>query len=859
MLMLLSPLLAAMVFAQVQPDRTATGEVVDDQGKPVADVLVVLYAPPLVLGKENTAEAQTRTNAEGQFHLRIPPLGRTVVNGVNYLAYRPGLAISAKEFFRRPHQVILQKPEPQPVKVEGPDGQPIVGARIAPRILHVFNGSIADIPETLADPLAVVTGSDGRATLNYLAARDQLVAVRVSADPIGTQDFLLVDRPGSSSVESVITIKLKKTSRLAGRIVDGAGQPVADQVVEVWSRGGGNWLRPDPVELRGGALRTSADGRFQTPDNLLVGSMYRIAVQAPSKEPILSDWITIGDQPRTLLPMKFLPLRSVGGRVVDRQGKPVADAEVFQAGDGPDPTATKTDAEGRFSLDGFRQGPVFVFVRREGFRFQGRLIRDSERAVTVELTGTGEPSSREMTMLPEPIPLEESRAMARRLLEPLWKVVVEKGDDAAKSRVLEALVNVDPAEVLDRLESAKFVQKGRVSQIQVAIVAALAGTDPEEAAAVAESITDPVRRVAAFIEVIDALPSTSRSRRLTLLDRAAIQARAIPEAAERLQRIGGVAERLYELGEVEKARALFAEGLRIANQLTDKTDSRRGAFAAALALVDLPAALAIAKDREGGRATGGVLAGIALRVIDGNPAEGERIWKDLNGGRRGLLETLCWKMARVDPARARLILMGSPWYARRPEMLLFLALGAQAKDPSAARQAFEEGLRGIDRLMQENPERFQFDAWVILPIVERIDPARLPEFFWRVVASRRSSGNPRTVSSYSPSSLIQHLAWYDRDVAAALFESGRARMEQTEDRELATWDSEFLAWSLFDPRAAVARLEKVPVVSETSPGANSARTSVARSLGEPYELRWRRYWAEWQLVLGGSRQRLRSP
>ena len=35
-------------------------------------------------------------------------------------------------------------------------------------------------------------------------------------------------------------------------------------------------------------------------------------------------------------------------------------------------------------------------------------------------------------MLPEPIPLEESRAMARRLVEPVWKVVVEKGDDRTK-------------------------------------------------------------------------------------------------------------------------------------------------------------------------------------------------------------------------------------------------------------------------------------------------------------------------------------------------------------------------------------------------------------------------------------------
>ena len=165
-------------------------------------------------------------------------------------------------------------------------------------------------------------------------------------------------------------------------------RPVAGQVVEVWSRGGGNWLRPNAVELTGGPLRTAADGSFRTPDNLMVGSTYRVVVRAPGKEPILSDWMTIGEQPRALLPMRLRPLRTIGGRVVDRQGKPVANVELFQTGDGPEPTATRSGPDGRFSLDGFRQGPVFLFARGDGFRFHGQLIRDGEVEVTVELTRT---------------------------------------------------------------------------------------------------------------------------------------------------------------------------------------------------------------------------------------------------------------------------------------------------------------------------------------------------------------------------------------------------------------------------------------------------------------------------------------
>jgi hypothetical protein len=93
-------------------------------------------------------------------------------------------------------------------------------------------------------------------------------------------------------------------------------------------------------------------------------------------------------------------------------------------------------------------------------------------------------------------------------------------------------------------------------------------------------------------------------------------------------------------------------------------------------------------------------------------------------------------------------------------------------------------------------------------------------------------------------------------VAAALFEPTRQRIEHTEDHELATWQAEFLAWSLFDPRAAVDRLEKVPVSDDTTPIANDARIRVASFLGLPYEARWRKVWNRYELVLGGTGRRL---
>ena len=329
---LLTPILAMLLLGQVAVDQPAAGEVVDDQGKPIADGQVVLYSPPTGYGKGTSVEVRTTSDAQGKFSLIVPGFERVYVNGVHFFAYRPGWALTARPYGRPPYRLVLEKPRPRTIKVEGPDGRPIAGARVAVRVMRVFGSASpsADVPRSLADLLATTTGPDGQATINTIAGRDQLVAVRVTADAIGTQDILLTKALGRASEESVITIKLKPTSHFAGRIVDKDGQPVAGQSVEVWSRGNAMWLAANTVELSGGPLRSAADGSFQTPDNLMAGSAYRVSVRAPGQEPTLSEWITIGEKPRTLPLLVQRPMRSISGRVVDRQGKPLANVKVFQ-------------------------------------------------------------------------------------------------------------------------------------------------------------------------------------------------------------------------------------------------------------------------------------------------------------------------------------------------------------------------------------------------------------------------------------------------------------------------------------------------------------------------------------------------
>jgi hypothetical protein len=91
----LSILLVALI-AQTGPARARRGDVVDSDGKPVANARVVLYAPPVAYLKGDPVEVEAKTNADGQFSLIVLPVERAIVNGINFLAYLPGQAIGAR-------------------------------------------------------------------------------------------------------------------------------------------------------------------------------------------------------------------------------------------------------------------------------------------------------------------------------------------------------------------------------------------------------------------------------------------------------------------------------------------------------------------------------------------------------------------------------------------------------------------------------------------------------------------------------------------------------------------------------------------------------------------------------------------
>ena len=95
-----------------------------------------------------------------------------------------------------------------------------------------------------------------------------------------------------------------------------------------------------------------------------------------------------------------------------------------------------TDDQGKFRLAGLDPSHAFLVVRREGFRIDGRLLAVGKDQVEVVLARFDELAARPLKTLSSPIPLEERRRLARRVLEPFLIKVLARGKDSPKAWAL---------------------------------------------------------------------------------------------------------------------------------------------------------------------------------------------------------------------------------------------------------------------------------------------------------------------------------------------------------------------------------------------------------------------------------------
>jgi len=150
---------------------------------------------------------------------------------------------------------------------------------------------------------------------------------------------------------------------LTGKIVDSAGNGIEKAPITIKLKGS-NWLEVHP----GFFARTDAEGRFDI-RALPLDHAYiltaRIRGYGMTHVEVNSDDVRdnrIDAGPIVLARGKF----TVSGVVVDANGKPVANAGVFCTGKDQVGMNSRTDADGKFTVDGIFKGPVKINASIQG-------------------------------------------------------------------------------------------------------------------------------------------------------------------------------------------------------------------------------------------------------------------------------------------------------------------------------------------------------------------------------------------------------------------------------------------------------------------------------------------------------------
>ncbi|MFG0316502.1 MAG: carboxypeptidase regulatory-like domain-containing protein, partial [Planctomycetota bacterium JB042] len=318
------------------------GRALDPRGLPAAGVRVTLSRAE---APDEMIEA-TRTDGDGLYRLRDVEPGRSIGFLADGSIPVPLRRIDGSPGERRSFDVDLADAESPHVvrgRVLDASGAPVAGARvqIGARLAWLdFDAPLTSLAQR-SPPLELVTDPDGRfERRGFVAYPDGgPVWARAPGRPLATGTIRL-ERDAAD-----VVLTEPEATTLRGRVVEEDGAPIARARVV---------LRDPRVDDAGEAPRwvesvawSDADGRFVLPGAPL-GTVHLTARAPDGREATATldaaaeaRWTAVVREPRAL-----------HGRVVRRDGRPLADLRVraLVPNGRIEPTSTTTDAWGRFDL-----------------------------------------------------------------------------------------------------------------------------------------------------------------------------------------------------------------------------------------------------------------------------------------------------------------------------------------------------------------------------------------------------------------------------------------------------------------------------------------------------------------------------
>ena len=250
-------------------------------------------------------------------------------------------------------------------------------------------------------------------------------------------DGAVVTLASRSHEPMTIVVSEESAFRLTCRAVDRDGQPVPNATVGLrWDRntaprGGGFGGRGFGSPRRGTSRSASSllgdtpvgpDGTFRS-GGLWPDEQYHLVVSAPGYQTV--ETAALAAPAGQTCDLGNLVLRrsglSVEGRVLDSDGRPVSGATVINSGDAERPLSVLTTNDGRFKLDALFAGPVYLLVRKEGYRSAGARGAAGDDTFEVRLIDSKQP--RQTSRGPEAKPNRaDEQDFVRRWLSELWKL-----------------------------------------------------------------------------------------------------------------------------------------------------------------------------------------------------------------------------------------------------------------------------------------------------------------------------------------------------------------------------------------------------------------------------------------------------
>lgn len=779
--------LIVLALVSQQPNLAApslrlvvTGTVLDERNKPIDHAKVYLSKKSEDDGRERVV-ARGETDADGRYRVEVRERVEIRLVGfdlpVTLWTWKPGRAITASRIpFDKgptiPGVILKNRHEKDSLwTVLGADGAPVADARIAPASIRI-NALVFVVPEELRDEIEFRTDDKGKTTIQGFDV-GSIASIRVDSKSFGRQfgPPPIKDSP----------IVLSPVASVKGRLIADDRSSLNGRYFLISTQSDNPALKFQSGEA---LVVTDSQGRFEVP--AIAAGESTIREVRISRNDSITEYPIIK---RSIEPGKVsLEIKAIApwgetrwGTVVDRKGEPVADAEVFTRGDTVATITTKTDRDGRFTLKGVPRSRFFVFVKKQGYRFVGKIVLQEDASIDLRIAKVEEQSIAPMKTLPISLSKSERIAIAHKIFDSYFERTLRDGTESQKMTLIHTLARIDPERAVAIVDERPPASRHSDMVTRQIAALALAEESIDDSLQIAEAMSDPAYKVHTFIDVCDRVPANDRPKKLAILERAFVQAKNNKTPRERVRGVGLIADRLFDLGETDRATKLLRDAIEEARGLPpiDQAGLVRGFFAEELSVIDLPSALDIIKGITYNRHDLVHLGGVAHELAARSPADSERVLAmiDERRFRDPHAVPVCYRMAAVDLSRARKIANEIGLQAYRGYALGVMADRLAEIDKTEAKNSLDQSFETLEDLSIQERD---LDLAVMSPSViaaallyaaEKIDPALVSEYFWKAISFRRPielSSTQRIAHAGFDAVLAELIARYDRKIARSL-------------------------------------------------------------------------------------------